>query len=60
MIIKMRDFFEIEQFVALNLYELGRFGAEGRKVAVNDLVNRYNEVVDEIDTDPSLKIELKR
>jgi hypothetical protein len=54
------DFFEIEQFVALNLYELGRFGAEGRKVAVNDLVTRYNEVVDEIDTDPSLKIELKR
>ena len=34
------DFFEIEQFVALNLYELGRFGAEGRKVAVNDLVTR--------------------
>jgi hypothetical protein len=54
------DFFEIEQFVALNLYELGKFAAEGRKVAVNDLVARYNEVVDEIDTDPSLKIELKR
>jgi hypothetical protein len=54
------DFFEIEQFVALNLYELGKFAAEGRKVAVNDLVARYNEVVEEIDTDPSLKIELKR
>lgn len=54
------DFFEVEQFVALNLYELGKFGAEGRKVAVNDLVARYNEVVDEVDTDPSLKIELKR
>lgn len=26
------DIFEIEQFVALNLYELGKFGADGRKL----------------------------
>ena len=54
------DIFEIEQFVALNLYELGKFGAEGRKTAVTDLVDRYNEIVEEFETDPSLKIELKR
>jgi hypothetical protein len=54
------DIFEIEQFVALNLYELGKFGAAGRKTAVTDLVDRYNEIVDEFETDPSLKIELKR
>jgi hypothetical protein len=54
------DIFEIEQFVALNLYELGKFGADGRRTAVMDIVDRYNEIVDEFETDPSLKIELRR
>lgn len=54
------DVFEIEQFVALNLYELAKFGAEGRRIAVADLVKRYNEVIEEVETDPSLKIELKQ
>jgi len=54
------DIFEIEQFVALNLYELGKFGADGRKTAVTDLVTRYNEIIDTFETDPSLKIELGR
>jgi hypothetical protein len=53
------DLFEIEQFVALNLYELGKFRAEGRRVAVSGLVKRYNEIVEEVETDPSLKIELR-
>lgn len=54
------DVFEIEQFVALNLYELGQFGADGRKTAIVDLVKRYNEIIEEVETDPSLKIELRR
>ncbi len=54
------DIFEIEQFVALNLYEIANFAADGRKVAVADLVERYNEIVDEVETDPSLRIELRR
>lgn len=54
------DIFEIEQFVALNLYELGKFGSDGRKTAVTDMVDRYNEIVEEFETDPSLKIELRR
>jgi hypothetical protein len=54
------DIFEIEQFVALNLYELGRFGADGRKLAVAEMVQRYNEIVEEFETDPGLKIELRR
>lgn len=53
------DIFEIEQLVALNLYELGKFGADGRKTAVTDLVDRYNEIVEEFETDPSLRIELR-
>lgn len=54
------DVFEIEQFIALNLYELGKFGAHGRQVAVSDLVERYNTIVDEVETDPGMRIELKR
>lgn len=54
------DIFEIEQFVALNVYELGKFAADGRKTAITDIVDRYNEIVEEFETDPSLKIELRR
>ena len=54
------DIFEIEQFIALNLYELGKFAADGRRVAVSDLVNRYNEIIDDVETDPSLKIEFRQ
>lgn len=53
------DIFEVEQFVALNLYELGKFIADGRRTAVDDLVTRYNEIIDEYETDPSLRIEYR-
>ena len=48
------DIFEVEQFIALNLYELGKFGADGRRIAVSDFVTRYNEIIDDVETDPSL------
>jgi hypothetical protein len=53
------DVFEVEQFIALNLYELGKFAAEGRRVAVSDFVARYNEIIEDVETDPSLKIEFR-
>lgn len=53
------DVFEIEQFIALNLYELGGFATDGRRMAVTDLAARYNEIIDEFETDPSLKIDFK-
>jgi hypothetical protein len=54
------DIFEIEQFIALNLYEIAKFAADGRRIAVTDLVERYNKIVDEFETDPSLLIELRK
>ena len=54
------DMFEIEQFIALNLYEIGLFKGEGRWTALNDLVKRYNEIVEEWETDPSLKIKIRQ
>ena len=53
------DVFEIEQFVALNLYELGKFKATGRRIAVEEMVERYNAIIEEIETDPSLKIAIQ-
>ena len=52
------DVFEVEQFLALNLYELSNFKAEERRMAIEDLVRRYNEIVEDVETDPSLKIEI--
>ena len=52
------DIFEIEQFVALNLYEWGAFEAAGRRLAIDDLMRRYSEIVEDVETDPSLKIEI--
>lgn len=54
------DVFEAEQFVALNLYELGKFTPEGQRNAVTDVVRRYNEIVESVETDPSLRIELRQ
>ena len=53
------DVFEIEQFVALNLYERGKFVEGGCKLAVETLIARYNEIIDDVETDPSLRIELR-
>jgi hypothetical protein len=53
------DMFEIEQFIALNLYEVGRFMSEGQRSAVINLLRRYNEIIEEVETDPSLKIEFR-
>ena len=52
------DVFELEQFLALNLYEWGAFETAGRRLAIEDLVRRYNEIVEDVETDPSLKIEI--
>ncbi len=54
------DLFEAEQFIALNLYELGQFQTEGCKIAIDDLIDRYNAIVERVETDPSLKIRVVR
>jgi hypothetical protein len=53
------DILEVEQFLAGNLHELGGFEKDGRVTAIKDLISRYNEIIDEFETDPSLKIEFK-
>lgn len=53
------DIIEIEQFIAANLYEMSRFKLADRPVAVRELVDRYNTIVDQAETDQSLRIEFE-
>ena len=52
------DIFEVEQFVASNIYEISKFTNEKQKVTLIQLVEKYNEIVNQCETDPSLKIEV--
>ena len=52
------DVFEAEQFLAGNLYEIGRFLQDGRRNTAEGLVERYNRIIDECETDPGLKIQV--
>lgn len=54
------DIFEIEQFIASNLYESGEFRAKGWKDAINCLIDDYNAIVESVETDPSLRIEIRK
>jgi len=56
------DVFGIEQFIALNLYELGLRRREqgGRRAAIEEFVRRYNRIVEEVEGDRSLQITFQR
>jgi hypothetical protein len=44
------------QFLAANLYEMSLFKAAERGATVQRLVDRYNDIIDQVETDPSLKV----
>ena len=50
------DVLGIEQFIATTIYSLGGFTATGRRAVLTGIVDRYNEIVDQWETDPSLRI----
>jgi len=52
------DVFEVEQFLSGNVHEHGRFKLDGRRDYANLLVSKYNEIVGEHETDPSLRVTL--
>jgi hypothetical protein len=52
------DILEIEQFVATNVYEWSKFELAQRPLSVRELVERYNRIVENSETDPSLKISI--
>lgn len=50
------DILEAEQFIAANVYELSQFKTDQRRVTVERLIEKYNEIVEACETDPSLKV----
>lgn len=52
------DVFEIEQFMAANVYEFSRFSKDLRPTTVQELIERYNTIVGECESDPGLKIKI--
>ena len=50
------DVFDIEQFIGLNVYEWGRFEAARRRTSLKKLLECYNRIVTDVETDPGLKI----
>ena len=54
------DVFEAEQFLAGNLYEIGKFAQTGLRTTAEQLIAEYNAIVDECETDPSLLIDVAR
>lgn len=51
------DIIEIEQFIATNVYEWSVFERDARQSTVAEIIARYNKIVAEHESDPSLRIE---
>ena len=49
---------EIEQFLTANIYTHSAFAADRRNATIRALLDRYNEIIDTVESDPSLRIEL--
>ena len=52
------EIFDVEQFIAGNFYELGKFARAGRRMTAEKLIATYNEIIESCETDPSLRIEI--
>jgi hypothetical protein len=53
------DVIEIERFVATNLYEWSAFDRAARPETLRNLIDGYNRIVGECESDPSLRIEFE-
>ncbi len=53
------DVFEVEQFLAGNLYEIGKFVHSGRRETAERLMREYNDIIGRCETDPGLRIEVR-
>jgi len=52
------EVFAAEQFLATNLHELSAFQVTQREETLQELIKRYNNLIDSYETDPGLKIQL--
>jgi hypothetical protein len=53
------EVWDIQQFLSTNINEHGLFDEQTRTAKLADIIERYNQIIDEKETDPSLKIEFE-
>lgn len=52
------EVYEISQFVSINVNELGNFKSSDAKITLEQIITKYNQIIEENETDPSLKIDI--
>lgn len=52
------DVIEVEQFIATNILEWSKFKEKSHRPEILKLINKYNEIVQRVETNPSLLIDL--
>ena len=50
---------DIQQFLSSNVYEHSLFDEGKRNTALSDIIGKYNKIVLENETDPSLRIDFE-
>lgn len=50
------DIIDFDQFIATNIHEHSQFIRAARRSRIEELIACYNEIIDQVETDPSLKI----
>jgi hypothetical protein len=53
------DVWDIQQFLSTNINEYCQFDEQNRNIKLADIIEAYNRIIDEKETDPSLKIEFE-
>ena len=53
------EVWDIQQFLSTNINEHSQFEEQSRNIKLADIVETYNRIIDEKETDPSLKIEFE-
>jgi hypothetical protein len=53
------EVWDIQQFIAANVSEHSLFDNAQRNASLNDIIDKYNYIIDQVETDPSLKIEFE-
>lgn len=53
------EVWDIQQFLSANVYEHSMFDQAKKNATLAQIINRYNEIIEETETDPSLRIEFE-
>lgn len=51
------EVWDVQQFLSANVYEHSMFSEANRNLTLSDIISQYNEIVANVETDPSLRIQ---